>query len=125
VNGKGSVVRRRVLGRELRRLRERAGYTLETAAPLLEFSVSKLNRIEVGLQAGLLQTPDYSRAMFVDSAVRRTADQLADDIAVRTIRQRRLTSTTDPITLDAVINERTCCTARSAASTCCTSSCTG
>jgi hypothetical protein len=169
VNGKGSVVRRRVLGRELRRLRERAGYTLETAAPRLEFSVSKLNRIEVGLQAtdvhsvrsmldlyqeaerweelleltrdarargwwraygvgnntfvdfeveavhecdytvdfvpGLLQTPDYSRAMFVDSAVRRTADQLADDIAVRTIRQRRLTSTTDPITLDAVINE--------------------
>jgi Domain of unknown function (DUF5753)/Helix-turn-helix domain len=169
VNGTGSVVRRRVLGRELRRLRERAGHTLETAAPLLEFSVSKLNRIEVGLQTtdvhsvrsmldlyqeserweelldltrearargwwraygvgnntfvdfeveavhefdytvdfvpGLLQTPDYSRAMFVDSAVRRTADQLADDIAVRTIRQRRLTSTEDPITLDALVNE--------------------
>jgi hypothetical protein len=169
VSGKGSVVRRRVLGRELRRLRERAGYTLETAAPQLEFSVSKLNRIEVGLQAtdvhsvrsmldlyqeserweelldltrqarargwwraygvgnntfvdfeveavhefeytvdfvpGLLQTTEYSRAMFVGSAVRRTAEQLADDIAVRTIRQRRLTSDADPITLDAVINE--------------------
>ena len=169
MSGNGSVVRRRVLGRELRRLRERAGYTLETAAPLLEFSVSKLNRIEVGQQAtdihsvrsmldlyqeserweelldltrearargwwraygvgnntfvdweveavteceytvdlvpGLLQTPEYSRALFRAAPVRRTADEVANDVAVRTIRQRRLTSTEDPLTLDAVINE--------------------
>ncbi|WP_214405306.1 DUF5753 domain-containing protein [Pseudonocardia lacus] len=169
MSGKGSVVRRRILGRELRRLREREGFTLETAAPRLEWSVSKLGRIEGGQQSvdvhsvksmldlyqeserweelldftrearapgwwraygvgnnsyvdfeaeavsvreytvdfvpGLLQTADYSRAMFVASAVRRSADQLADEIAVRTIRQRRLVSTDDPIALDAVINE--------------------
>ncbi len=163
------MVRRRVLGRELRRLRERAGYSLETTAPRLEWSVSKLGRIEVGQQAidvhgvrsmldlyqeaerweelldltreargrgwwraygvgdnsfvgfeaeavsvrefaidfvpGLLQTADYSRALFVASPVRRTAEQLADDVAVRTIRQRRLTSSHDPIALDAVIDE--------------------
>ena len=54
---------------------------------------------------GLLQTADYSRALFVASAVRRSADQLAGDVAVRMIRQHRLTSTTTPIALDAVINE--------------------
>jgi hypothetical protein len=169
MNGNGSAVRRRVLGRELRKLRERAGFSLETAAPRLEFSTSKLARIEIGQQhvdvhtvksmldlyeeserwaelldltrasrakgwwraygvgdnsfvdfeaeavlvrsytvdvvPGLLQTADYSKALFVASPVRRTADELANEIAVRTIRQRRLTSPDDPITLDAVINE--------------------
>ncbi|MCO1654472.1 DUF5753 domain-containing protein [Pseudonocardia humida] len=162
-------MRRRILGRELRRLRERAGFTLETAAPRLEWSVSKLGRIEGGRQSvdvhsvrsmmgldqesdrweevldltrearapgwwraygvgnnsyvdfeveavsvreytvdflpGLLQTTEYSRAMFLGSAVQRSPDQLADQIAVRTTRQRRLTSVADPITLDAVVNE--------------------
>ena len=42
----GSLVRRRVLARELRTLREDAGFTLEQAAPRLHFSVSKLSRIE-------------------------------------------------------------------------------
>jgi transcriptional regulator with XRE-family HTH domain len=40
------MVRRRVLGRELRLLREQAGLTLEEAAPKLDFSVSRLSRIE-------------------------------------------------------------------------------
>ncbi|WP_170309203.1 helix-turn-helix domain-containing protein [Pseudonocardia hierapolitana] len=42
----GSMVRRRVLARQLRLLREQAGLTLEEAAPKLHFSVSKLSRIE-------------------------------------------------------------------------------
>jgi transcriptional regulator with XRE-family HTH domain len=40
------MVRRRVLARQLRQLREDAGLTLEQAAPKLDFSVSKLSRIE-------------------------------------------------------------------------------
>jgi transcriptional regulator with XRE-family HTH domain len=48
--GTGSVVRRRMLARRLRLLREMAGLTLEVAAPRLFWSSSKLNRIETGLQ---------------------------------------------------------------------------
>jgi transcriptional regulator with XRE-family HTH domain len=40
------MVRRRMLGKQLRLLREQAGLTLEEAAPKLDFSVSKLSRIE-------------------------------------------------------------------------------
>jgi hypothetical protein len=46
----GSAVWRRVLGRRLRLLREQAGHTLESAAPELEWSVSKLARIETAQQ---------------------------------------------------------------------------
>ncbi|OZM79029.1 helix-turn-helix transcriptional regulator [Pseudonocardia sp. MH-G8] len=42
----GSMIRRRILARQLRLLREGAGLTLEEAAPKLHFSVSKLCRIE-------------------------------------------------------------------------------
>jgi transcriptional regulator with XRE-family HTH domain len=43
-------VRRRQLGRALRELREQARLTVEAAAPLLEWSSSKLSRIENGQQ---------------------------------------------------------------------------
>jgi transcriptional regulator with XRE-family HTH domain len=46
----GASIRRRLLARRLRELRERAGYTLETAAPALDSSPSKLSRIETGQQ---------------------------------------------------------------------------
>lgn len=47
----GSVVRRRQLGRALRELREAAGFSVEVAAPRLDWSSSKLSRIENGQQA--------------------------------------------------------------------------
>ncbi len=47
----GSVVRRIKLGRALRELREAAGFSVETAAPRLDWSASKLSRIENGQQA--------------------------------------------------------------------------
>ena len=47
----GSVVRRRQLARQLRLLREDVGLTLESAAPALDWSVSKLSRIETAQQA--------------------------------------------------------------------------
>jgi transcriptional regulator with XRE-family HTH domain len=43
-------VRRRVLGRRLRRMREESGYALESVAPQLYCSVSKLARVEAGQQ---------------------------------------------------------------------------
>src|SRR5215468_6081179 len=45
------TLRQRQLGRELRRLREDAGLTLEEAAPNLDWSTSKLSRIETGQQS--------------------------------------------------------------------------
>ncbi|MGH4026890.1 MAG: helix-turn-helix domain-containing protein [Pseudonocardiaceae bacterium] len=45
------TLRQRRLGRELRRLREDAGLTLEDAAPQLDWSTSKLSRIEMGQQS--------------------------------------------------------------------------
>jgi transcriptional regulator with XRE-family HTH domain len=47
----GSVVRQRQLGRTLRELREEAGLTLEEAAPRLDWSTSKLSRIEIAQQS--------------------------------------------------------------------------
>lgn len=46
----GAVVRRLHLGRILRELREHAGLSLEVAAPALDWSSSKLSRIENGRQ---------------------------------------------------------------------------
>jgi transcriptional regulator with XRE-family HTH domain len=46
----GASIRRRILARRLRELREQAGLTLEEAAPALDSSVSKLSRIETGEQ---------------------------------------------------------------------------
>jgi transcriptional regulator with XRE-family HTH domain len=46
----GASIRRRILARRLRELREQAGFTLEAAAPLLDTSMSRLSRIENGQQ---------------------------------------------------------------------------
>lgn len=56
----GSLVRRRMLARELRTLREEAGLTLEQAAPRLHFSVSKLSRIET---AQIVIDPHWVKSM--------------------------------------------------------------
>jgi transcriptional regulator with XRE-family HTH domain len=167
----GSTVPRRQLARRLRLLREEAGLTLEEAAPALDWSTSKLSRIENAQQRvdthgvrsmldlygvggeqwgelidltrmawqqgwwraygrgdgagyvplesaatlvrdftvcyvpGLLQTADYARAIFEASLVRRTSEQLENNIAVRMIRQQRLTSLDDPLELVAIIDE--------------------
>jgi transcriptional regulator with XRE-family HTH domain len=164
------MIRRRVLARQLRLLREEAGLTLEQAAPKLDFSVSKLSRIEnaqvvidvhwvksmldvydvggdrwtelvelarestrrgwwrayglgntsyiafeteaarvqeftITYVPGLLQTADYTRALMRAVPVRRTAEQLDNEISARLYRQRRLTSAEDPLELVAVVDE--------------------
>ncbi|WP_028938083.1 helix-turn-helix domain-containing protein [Pseudonocardia spinosispora] len=54
---------------------------------------------------GLLQTSDYAKALFTGSGELRSDERLRNDIAVRMIRQKRLTSTDDPIELISVIPE--------------------
>jgi transcriptional regulator with XRE-family HTH domain len=165
------MIRRRVLARQLRLLREEAGLTLEQAAPKLDFSVSKLSRIEnaqvvidvhwvrgmldlydvggdrwtelvelareaqqpgwwrayglgkhtmylgyeteaarvqvftLGYVPGLMQTADYARALMGAVPVRRTDDELDNEVAARMYRQQRLTSTENPLELVTVIDE--------------------
>jgi transcriptional regulator with XRE-family HTH domain len=165
----GASIRRRILARRLRELRERAGYTLERAAPALDSSPSKLSRIETGQQKadvhlvksmldvfdggdqwsellalareaarpgwyrayglgdnsyvgyeteatqvqeyalgfvpGLLQVPDYIRAVYDVSPMRRTVEEREREVEVRMIRQRRLHSDDDPLRLVAILDE--------------------
>ncbi|GDY33264.1 DUF5753 domain-containing protein [Gandjariella thermophila] len=161
---------RRQLGRQLRRLRERARIDLSEAARALEWSTPTLSRVETGAvrvdvhavksmldlygvtadrwdplleltrQArkqgwwraygisdrayvpleegacevrefalahvpGLLQTEQYAWAIFRGSTFPRSQERLAADVAVRMIRQRRLTSEEDPLRLVAVVDE--------------------
>ncbi len=156
------MIRRRVLARQLRLLREEAGLTLEQAAPKLDFSVSKLSRIEnaqvvidihwvksmldvydvggmrwtdlielaqealqpgwwrayglgnnsyiafetearqeqiftLGYVPGLMQTADYARALMRAVPVRRTEEQLDNEVAARMYRQQRLSSAENPL----------------------------
>jgi hypothetical protein len=165
------MIRRRVLARQLRLMREEAGLTLEQAAPKLDFSVSKLSRIEnaqvvidvhwvksmldvydvggsrwaelmelarearqpgwwrayglgkhtmyLGYETeaarvhvftlayvpGLLQTAEYARALMVAVPMRRTSEQLDNEVAARMYRQHRLTSAENPLELTAVVDE--------------------
>jgi transcriptional regulator with XRE-family HTH domain len=166
----GASVRRRVLGRRLRLLRERAGLTLESAAPALYWSVSKLSRIEtaqqlvdvhgvksmldlygvggeqwaelttlareaaqrgwwrpyglgdnsyigleseaarvqevtIGFVPGLLQVARYSEALFLASPLQRGPAELEREVAVRMIRQQRLTAAEDDLRLEAIVAE--------------------
>jgi transcriptional regulator with XRE-family HTH domain len=55
--------------------------------------------------SGLLQTREYSQALFAASGMPRTPAQLAEAVAVRAIRQRRLTSAERPLRLVSVVAE--------------------
>jgi transcriptional regulator with XRE-family HTH domain len=166
----GSSIRRRMLARRLRELREQAGFTLEEAAPALDSSPSKLSRIETGQQKadvhivksmldlfdaggdqwgelialareaarpgwyrayglgdnsyvgyeteatqvqeytvgfvpGLLQVPDYSRALFESGQYLPTPAEREGALEVRRIRQLRLRSDDTPLRLVAIIEE--------------------
>lgn len=54
---------------------------------------------------GLLQTEAYMRAMFERARRRRTTKQLENDVAVRLIRQQRLTNADSPLELVAIVDE--------------------
>lgn len=54
---------------------------------------------------GLVQTEAYVRSLLAHSRRKRTKQQLDNDIAVRLIRQKRLTSEDDPLELVAIVDE--------------------
>lgn len=77
---------------------EDMGYTeLETEADTVrEFAVLNI--------PGLLQTEPYMRALF-RTGLRRTKKEFDNQVAVRLIRQRRLTDEDNPLELAAIVNE--------------------
>jgi transcriptional regulator with XRE-family HTH domain len=71
----------------------------------LEAEASAVRDYTVGHVPGLLQTVDYARALFESSLQRQAPATLDRDLAVRMIRQERLTSSAHPLELQAVIEE--------------------
>lgn len=63
----------------------------------LEFSVLNV--------PGLLQTREYTRAQMLGVSRRRTAEQIRTQIAIRQVRQERLTDDEHPLELVAIIDE--------------------
>lgn len=67
------------------------------ASAVLEFSVLNI--------PGLLQTESYYRAHMAAASLRRTPDEIDNQVAVRQIRQQRLTDDKHPLDLAAIIDE--------------------
>jgi transcriptional regulator with XRE-family HTH domain len=71
----------------------------------LEAEATMVRDYTLGYVPGLLQTEDYALALFRASPMRRTESTLANEIKVRTIRQRRLTAEENPLALVAIVDE--------------------
>jgi transcriptional regulator with XRE-family HTH domain len=70
-----------------------------------EADASTVRDFAISLIPGLLQTPDYARALFRTSLRSRSKAILERDVTIRMIRQERLTSTERPVELLTVIDE--------------------
>jgi transcriptional regulator with XRE-family HTH domain len=94
------------LTREVRRKGWWRAYGLGDDAYVgFEAEASRIQEFGLTFLPGLLQTPEYSRGLFTTAPVRRSAAELADAIAVRGIRQQRLTSNENPLELVAIVEE--------------------
>jgi transcriptional regulator with XRE-family HTH domain len=71
----------------------------------LETAASRISVYEINLVPGLLQTADYTRALFNSGRENRREDWIANQLEVRLIRQERLTDEEHPLHLDAVVHE--------------------
>jgi hypothetical protein len=71
----------------------------------MEADASLVRDFALSYVPGLLQTADYARALFRRSMQRRTAERLRNDVTIRMIRQKRLTSDEDPLRLVAIMDE--------------------
>lgn len=58
-----------------------------------------------GFVHGLLQVPDYSRALYEASPLPRSAEERERDLEIRSIRQERLRSDADPLQFVAILDE--------------------
>lgn len=70
----------------------------------LESEASLVRTFDAMYLPGLLQTEDYTRALFRRSTRRRTDAELEREVTVRMIRQQRLTAD-DPLELVAIVDE--------------------
>jgi transcriptional regulator with XRE-family HTH domain len=71
----------------------------------LETAACQISNYEVNLVPGLLQTAEYTRALFDSGRESRREDWIANQLEVRLIRQERLTDEEHPLHLDAVVHE--------------------
>ena len=71
----------------------------------LETAANRISNYEVTLIPGLLQTAEYSRALFNSGRKSRREDWIDNQLEVRLIRQQRLTDEEHPLQLDAVVHE--------------------
>lgn len=71
----------------------------------LEAEATLIRDWTLGYLPGLLQSADYARALFRATTVRRSERAVENEVAVRMVRQKRLTSTEQPLELVAVIDE--------------------
>lgn len=71
----------------------------------LETAASRISVYEVNLVPGLLQTAEYTRALFDSGREKRRDDWIDNQLEVRLIRQERLTDEEHPLRLDAVVHE--------------------
>lgn len=71
----------------------------------LETEACAVRELSLMYVPGLLQTEDYMRAIFNADRVRRTKRVVENDVAVRLIRQRRLTDDEHPIHVTALVDE--------------------
>jgi hypothetical protein len=70
-----------------------------------EADAVQVQEYALGYVPGILQVPDYARAVFASSLVPRTPEVLAADIEVRMLRQRRLSDPADPLDFVGIVNE--------------------
>lgn len=71
----------------------------------LKAEASTVREVTLTYIPGLLQIEHYARELFRASDPRRSAETLDRIVAVRKVRQRRLTSNEDPLELTAIIDE--------------------
>ncbi|MGP4016726.1 helix-turn-helix domain-containing protein [Saccharopolyspora sp. 5N708] len=71
----------------------------------LETEASTVRELSLMYIPGLLQTEEYMRAIFKDDRIGRTKRNLGNDVAVRLIRQHRLTDGEHSLGLIAVVDE--------------------
>jgi hypothetical protein len=71
----------------------------------LEAAANSVRTFNLAHVAGLLQTEDYARAVFEQSLLRRSARLVDNQVAVRLIRQRRLTEPDGGLELAVVVDE--------------------
>lgn len=71
----------------------------------LEAEATRARDFALTIVPGLLQTADYARAIFCAAAQPRSTAWIDNAVAVRMMRQQRLTSTDKPLDLVAVVDE--------------------